>query len=398
MQHPTYSPKAIEALISKSIVGQDNGVRVVSTAFAAHLLRIEHNRQHPETPLRKDNLLVIGPTGSGKTESIMTAIRECDLPIPVAVISANTLTPSGYKGKSVETILEDLFQDACRIIDQDPEHYYEDCLDEEELDCRKAAAAVELAGKGIIILDEVDKLRIHPEDRQEDSLFPRCIQHQLLKIIEGGTGFGGKEHVNQIDTTDILFILSGAFVGLDDVTRKRLDPAAAPAKNIGFLAGAASADSSQPATVAEATGERTSEELIPTTEDLVAYGYIPELMGRVTLRCRYSPITVDILYRILQESSLSPAKESERFFAETQNSLEFTNNALMEIARQAVKLQSGVRGLRTRIADITYPLYYELSGKTGQRIVITQKVARGEASPLIRPGAKKGGKTAETQR
>ena len=165
MEHyPYQSPKELEALIRKSIVGQDDGVRTVATALAAHLLRIEHNRIHPDDPIHKDNLLIIGPTGSGKTESIRTVIRECNLPIPVAVIATNTLTSSGYKGRNVETILVDLLQDAFRIINTDVEKYIGDVSDDDEDEIRHRAGevAIQLAGKGIIILDEADKIRIHP--------------------------------------------------------------------------------------------------------------------------------------------------------------------------------------------------------------------------------------------
>ena len=225
MQHyPYQSPKELEALIKKSIIGQDDGVRTVATALAAHLLRIEHNQNHPENLIHKDNLLIIGPTGSGKTESIRTVIRECRLPIPIAVVATNNLTSSGYRGKNLETILTDLYQDAFRIISEDPEKYVEYTEDEEELKERGSEAAVRLANRGIIILDEVDKIRIDPFDRREDSFFQRNLQSQLLKMIEGGSGFGEHQAANKIDTTDILFILSGAFVGLEDITRQRLRP------------------------------------------------------------------------------------------------------------------------------------------------------------------------------
>ena len=382
------SPKELEAIIKKSIIGQDDGVRIVATALAAHLLRIEHNQNHPDTPLRKDNLLMVGPTGSGKTESIRTIIRECSLPIPIAVIPTNTLTTSGYKGKNVETILEDLYQDACRIISEDPDKYVENAYDEEEFAERVSEAAVRLANRGIIILDEVDKIRVDPNDRREDSFFQRNIQHQLLKLIEGGKGFGTEADVKKIDTTDILFIFSGAFVGLEDITRQRVDPKSAlikeEEKRIGFRANIPGSVKPQTGSIPAEPKELTPKELVPATEDLIKYGYIPELVGRVTLRCRYNPITVNLLYDILRESKISPAKESSEFFQTTQNVLEYTNNALMEIAIKAEKLQTGVRGLRNVITDITYPIYYELSGKTGQRVIITQSAVKGEAPPTIR--------------
>ena len=391
MEHyPYQSPKQLEALIKKSIIGQDEGVRTVATALAAHLLRIEHNQNHPDDLLHKDNLLIIGPTGSGKTESIRTVIRECDLPIPIAVIATNNLTTSGYRGKNIETILADLYQDAYRIINQDVEKYVEYTSDEEELDKRASRAAVQLANKGIIILDEVDKIRINPYDRFEDSFFPRNLQHQLLKLIEGGTGFGDSQTLSKIDTTDILFILSGAFVGLEEITRQRLNPAPEPEpepeqeKVIGFRATPQKIAKPQKCTNPEPPKELSPKELIPATEDLIKYGYIPELVGRVTLRCRYNPITAETLYDILRESNVSPVKEFKKLFSDTQNQLEYTNNALMEIARKAEKLQTGVRGLRNIIGNITYPIYYELSGKKNRRVIVTQKTVIWEASPTIR--------------
>ena len=389
MEHyPYQTPKELEALIKKSIIGQDDGVRTVATALAAHLLRIEHNQNHPDDLLHKDNLLIIGPTGSGKTESIRTVIRECDLPIPIAVIATNNLTASGYRGKNIETILADLYQDAYRIINQDVEKYVGDTSDEDEIKEQAGKAAVRLANKGIIILDEADKIRINPYDRYEDSFFPRNLQHQLLRLIEGGTGFGDSAILSKIDTTDILFILSGAFAGLEELTRERLcpEPETEPEeeKVIGFRSDPVKAAGPQKIANPEPPKELSPKELIPTTEDLIEYGFIPELVGRVTLRCRYNPITAKTLYDILRESNVSPVKEFKRFFSNTQNQLEYTNNALMEIARRAEKLQTGVRGLRNIIGNITYPVFYELSGQKNRRVIITQKTVIGEAPATIR--------------
>ena len=378
-----HNPKELETLIRKSVVGQDEGVRMVATALAAHLVRAEYNEKRLGPPFRKDNLLIAGPTGSGKTESIRAVIRECDLPIPVAVISTNNLTASGYKGKSVETILQDLYVDAYRIINSDVYKYVGDEYEGDELKKKASEAAVKLANKGIIILDEADKIRVHPLDSREDSFFQRSLQQQLLKLIEGGTGFGESPELSKIDTTDILFILCGAFSGLEEITRRRLDPGPGPErkKRIGFLD-----DSVKPGGKPSPAPQKelTAGELAPSTEDLVEYGFMPELVGRITFRCRYKPITADILYNILKVSNISPAKEFGNFILNTRNRLEFTDDALVEIARQAEELQVGVRGLRSIIGSLAYPVFYELSGRIHQQVVITREAVSGEAPPVIR--------------
>lgn len=378
-----HNPKELEALIRKSVVGQDDGVRMVATALAAHLARTEHNEKRLGPPFRKDNLLIAGPTGSGKTESIRAVIRECDLPIPVAVISTNNLTTSGYKGKSVETILQDLYVDAYRIINSDIYKYVGDEYEGDELKRKASEAAIRLANKGIIILDEADKIRVDPRDSRDDTFFQRNLQQQLLKLIEGGTGFGESPELSKIDTTDILFILCGAFSGLDEITRRRLNPGPGPErkKRIGFLD-----DSGNPGGNPDPAPlkELTAGELAPSTEDLVEYGFIPELVGRITFRCRYNPITADILYNILQASNISPAKEFRNFILKTRNRLEFTDDALMEIARQAEELRIGVRGLRSIIGSLIYPAFYDLSGRIHQQVVITRETVRGEAPLVIR--------------
>ena len=362
MQRQNLTPKNIESVIRKTIIGQDEAVRAVATAIAAHVLRIDHNQNFPDEPIQKTNLLVIGPPGCGKTETIRTILREFDLDIPVAVINASTLTSSGYKGKNAEDIIIDLAKDAIK--------YVHEAKNPEE--CKKLAeqAVIRLANQGIIVLDEMDKLRIKPDVRLEDNLFQRGVQQQLLKIIEGGTGLTEDERFNKIDTTNVLFLLAGAHIGLEEITKQRLQygkyeiQTKAP---IGFTAKPIGNTSVSPV-----KQSFTDKELLPSAEDLIQYGYLPELVGRVQMRCKYKPVTENILYRILAESKLSPVTQATNMFFETENHLIFTNDALKAIATKAAKENTGVRGLKTIISDIIYNIYYEFAGNPGHTITITE--------------------------
>ena len=268
------TPKEIETIIKKSVRGQDEGVKTVATALSAHLLRIRYAQSHPGRELQKDNILILGPTGTGKTESIRSVIRSLDLPIPVAVISANTLTGSGWRGKNTTTILDDLRQACKPIIQKEPRIWglnadlYQQDKDQYKKLINKAC--VELCSHGIIVLDEFDKLRARSDDGQ-DAFFQRMVQHELLKIIEGGIGFGDDPYTEEIDTTGILFIMMGAF---SDMYEQQQD--------IGF-------------------GSEAAPEVafhLPSTQELINYGYIPELIGRIPVRTSYKALTEDALFDI----------------------------------------------------------------------------------------------------
>ena len=352
------TPKEIEIIIKKSVRGQDEGVKTVATALAAHLLRIRYAQSHPGRELQKDNMLILGPTGSGKTESIRSVIRSLDLPIPVAVVSANTLTGSGWRGKNTTTILEDLRQACKPIIQKEPKIWglsadlYQNDKDQYKKLINKAC--VDLCSHGIIILDEFDKLRARPGDGQ-DAFFQRMVQHEMLKIIEGGVGFGDDPYTEEIDTTGILFIMMGAF---SDMYEQEQD--------IGFGS--------------EAVAEVPFH--LPSTQELIDYGYIPELIGRIPLRTSYNALTEDVLFDILKNSDVSPIIDFKRLFSETENRLRFDDIALRAIAKLAISEQAGARGLRSVLDRVVYPILYNTPPDTGV-IKVTEATIIEGAQPLI---------------
>ena len=231
-------------------------------------------------------------------------------------------------------------------------------------------ALIKISQTGIIVFDEFDKLATGDKNDHAGQ-FLTMLQGELLKFVEGGKGHAEHYPANEIDTTDILFVFSGAFISL-------LEPAKVPKNRaIGF--------SATPATNDEQSTE-VDRTHVPTTEELTRFGFMPELLGRIPLKCRYSALSMNALCKILTESKISPVHDFNALFSETGNSLRFQQSALKAVARKALDVGTGARGLRSIIGDFLYPLLYEIDGVVDNtEIVITKGVVARGAKPALRP-------------
>jgi ATP-dependent Clp protease ATP-binding subunit ClpX len=357
-ERPKYPrPKEIADELERYVIGQSRAKKALSVAVYNHYKRVAQ-RQHAhgkpgghDVEVSKGNILMIGPTGSGKTLLAQTLAKKLD--VPFAIADATTLTEAGYVGEDVESVIKALY--------------------------RNAGGDVEKASRGIVCIDEIDKIaRKGGGPSVTRDVSGEGVQQALLKILEGknatitpdGARNRPQQELIQIDTTNILFVCCGAFNGLEDIVRRRVGQ-----QGMGFGA-----------KLAEKKDDKDELRALARTEDLVKFGMIPEFMGRLPILVSCDELDVDALTKVLWQPKNALAKQYQRLFELEGVKLSFTDDALRAIAEEAKRRKSGARGLRAIVEEVMLEVMYEIPSLTNVKECVVTKdvVVKRERPELIR--------------